>query len=201
MKRLVIAVDCDDVIIASTPVIIDDYNTAYGTSIQLADAHSQDLSVWGVEHDDEAIRRVFNLWETKEYHKLGPIRQSVQALRALKQHHEPHLITGRADFLQTATRQWVESHMPDIFVTMEFTNFIVPTDQMHVRRSKLEACQQIGADILIDDHLHHAEQVAAGGIEVLLFGDYPWNVTGDTSLPPNIVRAKDWQAVLEYCGL
>jgi 5'(3')-deoxyribonucleotidase len=197
MKKLVIAVDCDDVLVGTFPVIIDDYNRRHGTYITLADAYSDDLNVWGVKSDDEAIHRVFQLWRDNGYEDLLPVHQAVEVLNELKQRHELHLITGRADFLQEGTRRWIEKNLPNIFASMEFTNYIVPTIETHISRSKLEVCKAIGADVLIDDHFHHAQQVAAGDVTVLLFGDYPWNRV-EGSLPTGIVRVKDWQAVRRY---
>lgn len=179
------------------PVIIDDYNKRHGTHITLAEAYGNDLKVWGVEHDDEAIRRVYQLWKDNGYEDLVPIHQAVEVLSELKQHHELHLITGRADFLQEGARRWIEKNLPNIFASMEFTNYIVTESEAHVSRSKLEVCKAINADVLIDDHFYHAQQVAAGGVTVLLFGDYPWNQV-DEPLPVGIIRIEDWLAVQRY---
>ncbi len=48
---------------------------------------------------------------------------------------------------------------------------------------------------LIDDHLHHALTVAECDINVLLFGDYPWNQA--SHLPDTIRRVRDWHEVAE----
>lgn len=197
MKQLVIAVDCDDVIVETMPVIVRHYNETYVTNLTLADVYSKNLTAWGVDNEDEAIRRVNDFME-KHAESLKPLQHAVDTLVELSQRHEMHLITGRADFLQQATEQWVERHLPGLFTSIEFTNYVVISDQVHTSRTKLEVCQQIKADILIDDHIHHASQVAAGGITVLLFGAYPWN-TSDVILPSNIIRVSDWHQVLEYC--
>jgi uncharacterized HAD superfamily protein len=60
----------------------------------------------------------------------------------------------------------------------------------------VEVCTQLQADLLIDDHLHHATEVAKADIPVLLFGDYDWNRTD--SLPTGITRAADWEGVRAY---
>ena len=51
----------------------------------------------------------------------------------------------------------------------------------------------LGADILIDDHIAHAEDVAAAGLKAIVFGDYPWNQK--EMLPEGMVRCADWTSV------
>lgn len=60
---------------------------------------------------------------------------------------------------------------------------------------KAQVCQDIGADLLIDDHLSHAELAAKCGVQVFLFGDYPWNKAD--SLSPNITRVGGWGDVAQ----
>ena len=62
--------------------------------------------------------------------------------------------------------------------------------------TKAEICAEIGADYLVDDQPKHCLAAAKAGIKTILFGDYKWN--RDTKLMPNMVRAKNWQEVLEY---
>lgn len=197
MKQLVIAVDCDDVIVETMPLVIQHYNQTYGTNLTLADAYTKDPTVWGVERYEDVVGRV-NAYMEEHAESLKPMQYAIDALVELSQRHELHLITGRADLLQEATEKWIEQHLPGLFTGIQLTNYVVSDDQAHTLRSKLEICQQIKADILIDDHLHHAAQVAGGGITVLLFGAYPWNAS-DIILPSNVIRVKDWHDVLEYC--
>jgi 5'(3')-deoxyribonucleotidase len=182
MKKVVIAIDFDDVVVPTAPQAIQLYNKKYGTSIALKDVYSKDLHVWGVESDEDAVERMHAVLRTDEYKTLAPLQETVAVITSLAQQYELHLVTGRSDFLTEATQQTLTRWLPDIFTSVEFTNFFGPNP-----RSKAEVCRQLGADLLIDDHLHHAEVVAAEGIEVLLFGDLPWNQTAD-DLPPHITR-------------
>jgi len=198
-KRLVIAIDCDDVVVESSPSIVAWYNKQYGTTLHLSDLYkhdADDLPAWGVTSRDEAINRVNEYLSTDEYAQLPPTREAIDTLVWLGERHELHLVTGRADFLESATRQWLVGHFGDLFVSLEFTNFIVPSGHEHKSRSKADVCKQLGADILIDDHLHHAEQVAQADVPVILFGDYPWNQADELS--EKITRLANWSEVREY---
>lgn len=196
-RRLVIAVDCDDVLVDSALAVLDHYHATYGVRVPAAEAYSMDPDLWGVDHIDEAVKRVLRYHQTAEYQQLPPIRDAVGALRTLRDRHEIHLVTGRPDSLRSATLDWLTEHFPDVFASTEFTNFIVPTEHRHVTRSKADVCVGLAADILIEDNPHHARLVAGHGVHVLLYGDYPWNRT-DGVVGPNVTRVRDWAEVLAF---
>ncbi len=188
MNKLVIAIDCDDVIVPTASLILAYYNKKYGTAIALKDFYSNDLSVWDTPDDATAINRVEEYLMSEEYQNAEPFSEAIKVIQALSRWHELHIITGRPDFLTGATTRMLAQYFPDIFKTVQFTNFFGQKS-----RSKAEVCQQLSIDFLIDDHLHHAKAVADCGVQVLLFGDYPWNESLD--LPKGIQRVKSWQAI------
>jgi uncharacterized HAD superfamily protein len=156
----------------------------------LADMYSNDPAVWNAPDDMKAIERVDEYLKTKEYQQAEPFKEAIEAIRILSKHHDLHVVTGRADFLSKATEDMLTQYFPDIFQSVECTNFFTKSS-----RSKAQVCEELGADLLIDDHIHHAEVVAKCGIDVLLFGTYPWNA-GEVSLP-NIKRVASWREVVE----
>jgi 5'(3')-deoxyribonucleotidase len=188
MKHKVIAVDCDDVLVETAPLILRNYNKLYGTHLELKDMYSRDLKVWDVPDAATAIARVEDYLKTDEYRRQPPLREAIEVTKRLAKHHELHIVTGRTEFLAVATQDMLDRYFPGIFQSIEFTGFFGDK-----ARSKADVCQQLNADLLIDDHLHHAEVVANIGIDVLLFGGYPWNRAD--SLPANMRRVKDWYAI------
>ncbi|HJQ09334.1 MAG TPA: hypothetical protein VJ836_07690 [Candidatus Saccharimonadales bacterium] len=190
MKKLKIAVDCDDVIVPTAPLILKHYNKTYGTKIALKDFYSNDLAVWDTPDNATAIQRVEAYIATDEYQRAEPFLEAVRVTRALSQYHELHMVTGRPSFLLKATENMLAQHFPDIFQSIEFTHFFGIKS-----RSKAEVCRELGIDLLIDDHLHHALVVGACGIDVLLFGNYPWNQSA--SLPANVRRVPDWERLAQ----
>lgn len=62
------------------------------------------------------------------------------------------------------------------------------------KRLKSEVCKEIGASVLIDDALKHAEEVASHGIPVLL-PDKPWN---RDYTPPGVVRVQSWNDIVSW---
>lgn len=188
MKRLKIAIDCDDVVVPTASLILNHYNKTYGTSIALKDFYSRDLTIWEVSDSQVAVKRVEDYMTGEEYQTASPFLDAIEVIRELSHHHDLHIVTGRADALTTATKHMLTQHFPEMFKSIEFTNFFSQTPH-----PKADVCKELGVDFLIDDHLHHATTVAACGIDVLLFGNYPWN-RSDT-LPANITRVEDWHEV------
>lgn len=168
MKRLVIAVDCDDVLIPTTPWFVAQYNKQYGTSVTLADAHIESDAIWGVSHD-EMLRRLAQMMNTDDYRLLGPSLEEVEVLRYLAEHHELHLVTARKEVERAATQAVLDRDLAGVFTSMEFVGW---------QGSKGDICQRIGADVLIDDNARHLHNALEHGLSVggaILFGEYPWN--------------------------
>jgi uncharacterized HAD superfamily protein len=188
MKKRTIAVDCDDVIVETAPLIIEHYNQAYGTELELKDTYSHDLARWDAPDIATAVRRIETYLGTEEYQNIAPFIEAIEVIQDLSRRHTLHVVTGRTDFLAAATTDMLARYFPGVFQSVEFTNFFGENS-----RPKATVCQELGVDVLIDDHLHHATTVAECGVEVLLFGDYPWNQSN--ALPANVRRVRNWREV------
>lgn len=199
MKRRVIAIDCDDVIVRTAETTIAYYNKKHGTALTLDKFYSDDLEAWGTTDNATAIKRVNDYIRTDDFIHQEPMQEALAVIRWLKRHHELHIVTGRPLFIEQATKEWLSIHFPDTFASAVFTNFFKLDDNgisSVEPMTKAEVCRQIGADVLIDDHLGHALDVGRADVDVLLFGDYPWNK--HDGLPANIVRVKTWSGVRRY---
>lgn len=191
MSREVIAVDLDDVVVETAQNVIDYYNRVYGTSVVLEEYYDpQYEKVWSTPDVETAVKRVNSYLETDEYFGLPPVEEATSTIRDLNEKYDLHIVTGRPDFVEEATLQWLERHFPDLYDTVVFTNFFSQGDK---KRHKGDICTELGASYLIDDHLEHAFSAANSGVEVLLFGQYPWNRAD--SLPAKIKRVKNWKEV------
>ena len=188
MRRLVIAVDCDDVLVSTTPFLVDAYNKTYGTNATLAQARDASASVW-LDPEEKVIEQWAALCETEEYKQLGPDAQEALILKELAKHHELHLITARKPAERAFTQEMLHRELEGVFTSMEFVGWT---------GSKGEVCRRIGADILIDDnagHLHDAIQNGMPKEGAILFGDYPWNKADNSH--EDLTHCFDWPAVKE----
>ncbi len=197
MNKTIIAVDLDDVIVETAPGVIDHYAKKYGVKVPLEKFYSKDFKgVWGTPDGVTAVRRVNEFLESPEYYHSVPIIEATETIRWLRNKYELHIVTGRPSLVEEATRQWLERHFPDIFETVIFTNSYMSGDKEANIRSKGDVCLQLGATVLIDYNLEHALSAADAGLQVLLFGDYPWNRTD--KLPSSVRRVQAWSEIREY---
>ena len=199
-KRLVVAIDCDDVLLPTSQAIVSNYNRRFGTSLTLEDMYRPaTLERWGTDDDDIAIERVNEFLRSEEHARLVPDPEAIAAVRTLSGDHELHLITGRADFLKEATAQLLDVYFNGCFTSIEHTNYIVPSTSAAVRRSKGDVCANINATVLIDDHLVHGKDALRALDRVIVFGDYPWN--RQDKLSEGMIRCGDWTAVVRELSL
>lgn len=191
MRRLVIAVDCDDVLVPTLERTVDYYNRQHGTKVQLKDFYTPvSMEIWGTDSEQVSVDRVGEFIRSDEFAQIPPMVGTIKSVAKLATQHELHLVTGRASDLEPVTVAMLDAYFPGCFTSIEHTNYFHQSKS----RSKGEVCQQIGADVLIDDYIVHGESVLSHGVErVIVFGSYPWNAS-DT-LIEGMVRCNDWNAV------
>jgi 5'(3')-deoxyribonucleotidase len=192
----IIALDCDDVIVATGELLVNHYNQLHGTTVRPQDFYSKDYEhVWRAE-PETATRDLFAYLLTEEYIQLAPMENAAAVLRKLAEQYTLYIVTGRPDETEQATLQWIEKYLPGIFEQVIFTNFFKLNDSKGALRTKADVCKELGAQWLVDDHLYHIHNVADQGITGLLFGDLPWEQLESPS--PHIVKIKDWQGLEAY---
>lgn len=198
-KRLVIAIDCDDVLITTARHILDYYNERFGTQVgfeHFYDTSDSSLDIWGVASRDEAIQRVAQFLHSDKHAEIAPDPEVILAIKSLARQHELHLVSGRLDSLRPVTERMLQDYFPGCFKTIEHTNFIAPLGTDIIRRSKGDICRSINADILVDDHPHHASAALAADVKkVILFGDYAWNRR--ETFAGGVVRCENWPSAIK----
>lgn len=184
-KKLIIAIDCDDVLVHTTPFFLNAYNQKYGTYVTLADTQDEHLPSWQAP-PTVVNERWVALMDNDDYRALCPGPDEVRILRQLAQRHELHLITARREEERAFTQAMLDRELAGVFTSMEFVGW---------GGSKGQICARIKADVLIDDNISHLRDAVACGMppaSVILFGDYPWNAGDDA-----FVRCLDWPSVIE----
>ncbi len=191
--RTTIAVDLDDVLFDFVGRFFRWHNERFGSNLQVQDMVFERLwQVWGGTKE-EAAERIPRFFHEVDLLNLGPIHGAIAALDKLKLLYKLAVVSARDPSTTAITRVWIEKYFPGLFdqIALGIAN---PLDRSKLM-SKAEVCMRLGAGVLVDDQLVHAYECAEAGIRALLFGHNPWN-RSDT-LPPNVVRVRDWDAVCE----
>lgn len=193
MSKPVIAVDLDDVLTAHHDGMISWYNLTYGTELTLADVHSTNPKIWGVDSDEEAIKRVHAYFESDDFKNEKPFPEAIEVLTELSNKYDLIVITGRDYIIEEVTREWLAEHYVNLFRDVHFT---AQYSLEGKSRSKTEIVQTEGVKYFIDDNLFAVSDIAKTGVPGIVFGDYPWN--HDDQLPENVVRCQSWAEVKAY---
>lgn len=193
MTRKVVAIDIDDTLLEHFRVLMDWYNSRYGTHLTLTDYHSDDVSAWGVRRGEDAIRRVHQFFDSPEHIAAEPFPDAQRALAEIARNHDLVIVTARDTIQEEFTHTWLERHFSGLYREVHFT----ATYSLEGKsRSKLDVCQKIGVDYIIDDKLDTCMEMHQAGITAILFGNYPWNQTN--LLPEGMMRCGNWDEVRKY---
>ncbi len=186
-RRLVIAIDCDDVLLNATEFIVDTYNRLYDTKVQLVNAHTSKSNEWGAERG-EVLRRIFDIQHSSEYKAIKPRKDAINSLARLAKEHELHLVTARPTEISDVTEAMIEQCFEGCFTEV---------NHVGLDASKGEVCERIHADIMIDDNIRHLVDAYEHGVRTLVwFGDYPWHESQRVQATLLVVyKCLDWADV------
>lgn len=194
MKREKIAVDLDDVLADHVEAFIEFSNQSFGTNLGVDDYSNHWREMWQVEQAE--VQRRMTLFHVPEHiGALSVKEESREAMTKLSERFELSVVTARVQGIVDITHDWLNSYFPDVFESVHF----VPIWETNERVSKADVCQQIGADLLIDDTAKHCNIVVEAGLSAILFGDYSWNREEPTA--PGVVRCPNWPLVFAELDL
>ena len=193
-----IAVDIDDVLAANAENFVRFSNKRWGTNLKPDDYTEHWAELWKVDFDEVDKRRDVIIKE-QLFLKHRFFDEAKPVLKKLTKNYKLFVVSSRSNRIQKDTIDWINKEYGDIFSGIHFADMWNRTD-LHIlerlKGTKNDVIKQIGADYLIDDQPKHCIAAAKAGIKTVLFGDYKWN--RDLKLRKNMVRARNWQEVLEY---
>lgn len=194
MNKTVIAVDFDDVVGDFNRAFLQYHNQVYGTAVRYEDITDfSACNIFGAKEQDffERLRAFCN----EQHESVQPVAGAVAALQRLHKRYALHVVTSRCESsMRHATEHWLNRWVPDVFSDVHYTNGPVSVKHEAQHKLKSSVCHAIGAAVLIDDALHHAEDAAKANIPVLL-PDRPWN---QGALPTGVSRLHSWESVVNW---
>jgi uncharacterized HAD superfamily protein len=178
-----IGVDIDGVISDSYPVWVSELNGYYRKNITVLEKYEMHLA-YDVPPED-----MNTFFENNMEQLLGTPQPVVGAKEGiegiLRLGHEVVYLTARRPEDEAVTRRWLRRHrIPH--ETVLFSNL----------GGKEKLVRQWSMELFIEDYQLNARKIAASGVPVLLL-DTTYN---QGALPREIVRCKDWPAILQAIG-
>ena len=211
MKRR-LGIDIDETIVYLLHDFLDWHNGEYDT--ELAEERFLSYRWWETLGctKEEAYARAVGYIRTKRdrthpsFHGLEFVEGSLQALDLLSRDYELYGITSRnslweEDTARLSSALYVEPDEGTFFPEIPLVGFageglILPMDRIYsgsiLGKTKLQLCQELGIDTLIDDDADVVRLCAEGGIHVYV-PVRPWNRT--LSSHPLIHRVRGWQEI------
>jgi uncharacterized protein len=187
----VLGVDLDDVVIDFNSAFCEWHNRYYGTSYK-----RKDIVSYGLENickctPDEVHQRVFDFYHTDEHRTAPPVQGAIEGLHELKKKNVLIAATSRPEVVRNLTLEWLHEQSLEVFDSLHFLgHYHGPVER---KISKAKICEEVGAELFIEDSLAHATSIARTGVPVLLF-DTPWNQGFVSAL---ITRVFSWEEILQ----
>lgn len=190
MKKRVIALDIDDVLINFNESLRKFHNARYGTAYARKDIISFELhELWKCTRE-EMVRRIMEHYHSKEHELIEAIEGVHAVLTRHKRKFTYVCITARPESVRAHTLPILERFFPKLIKSAHFLGHL-QLGSAHCK-SKAEVCDELGAVTLVEDSLHNAEVAAMAEIPVILI-DTPWNQS--PTLHPLIRRVFDWNEI------
>ena len=187
-----IAVDIDDVLLDTMPVLLDFYNATYGKDIKYSDLQEYEYLGF-MESNKEVFEDPFPLFNKREnMFKVKPRQDSQKYVHLLAKDHELIALTSRPKHIQQETEEQVRTFFPEIGEIVFNHAKTESTEIGTSERSKAEICKELNIHMLIDDQLRYTND-SHFSLKVLLMNQ-PWN-QGET--PENVIRVQSWQEIYE----
>ncbi len=191
-KKRVLGLDFDNVLMDFYSGINEYHNQKYNTDYSREKCVVVNLEkVWGCT-TEEMHRRIVDFYHSDIHSETPPMAGAREALEKLRDSHSLVVVTSRPNFIKEKTMSWLDKHFPNLFDQVYFTNLYL--GEAKHKKSKAEACKELGVDVFVDDFVSYATDVAQSGTKTLLL-DAPWN--RDVELHPNITRVNSWDHILE----
>lgn len=193
MNNKIIAVDIDEVLSETIDAVLEVNNYEINwMKIAKEDVSSfyfheiERLNIW-IEED---VKIFDKLWLSEKRRDVKPVEWAIEKLNELKSEwYKFIIITARREEFREYTEKRVEQNYPWIFDEIVFTNHY-----MINAVPKSEICKQKWIEIMIEDNLDYAIDMANAGVKVYLM-DRPWNKQYNPEIHKWIIKVNGWSEI------
>ncbi len=190
---MTIGIDLDDVLAAFNMAWLNYHNLKYGTNLTFDQLTTYKYADSFKIPNEIIFPRIFEFYDSEECRNIQPVEGSQDGISKLI-NHKLYVITARDVHIKENTINWIQKFFPNTFQDIVLTNQFT-RDTSLKQEKKSDVCRRLSIDLLIDDGVHNAEEIAECGIKVLLLNK-PWNQVCKED--KNIVRIKFWTEVTNF---
>lgn len=189
----IIAVDLDEVLSETIDQVLE-VNNYEINGIKITKEDVNNYYLYEIERlnlsIEDAVGLFDKLWNSDKKWEVKPIEWALEKLNELKSEwYKFIIITARRDFLKEYTEERVEKNYPWIFDEIIFTNHY---SENAVPKS--EICKQKWIEIMIEDNLDYAIDMANIGVKMYLI-DKPWNKQYNPEIHKWITKVNGWDEI------
>lgn len=192
----IITVDCDDVLSETVDALLKYYGYSIkGVPIKREDVIFHEFNKIRKYHYSfkERIHKDMDFFEHEDsLHLIKPLIWAIEKLNEFKlKWYDICVVTGRPDELREHTLAWLNLNYKDMFKDVYFAN----ADKSNAVL-KSEFCLQLWSELMVEDDLRFARDIASKWIKVYLL-DKPWNQDyndGDKKLW--VIKISTWDEVV-----
>lgn len=124
--------------------------------------------------------------------EIKPVEWSIEKIKELENlWHELFIVTARnSDYFTDYSIEWAKRYYKNAFRNILFSN----QHNGAKYKPKPEICLENGIEIMIEDNLDYALELAKNGIKTFLL-EKPWNIHR-TENHDNIIKVKTWKDIV-----
>jgi uncharacterized protein len=187
--------DLDDTLVNFAGAICLFHNERYGTKLKFEDFFSYDFTkVWGGTREQETTK-VREFFESDGFLDMDVLEGAKEFVSTL-QGDELFIVTSRPLYSQDVTKKQISMHFENQFNKIFHSTHIFGSNGN--KKTKKEICDEIGADVVIEDSADNANSLASDGVKIFLFNK-PWNINQKTDA--RIIRVDHWSDIKSQLNL
>jgi len=185
-----ISIDLDEVTFNTLDALLVFYYNKTGLRFKSTDFHTYDW--WKVLGGSRAdmIVLYYEFYHSPFFDEMIPVKDAIQSIKTLSEGGEAHIVTARPIDQKEKTDRSLQKHAighVPVAYSSDFYN-------EGKARTKVEICQELGIDTIIEDNGGYALSCAEVGINAILF-DRPWN---QDATHDNLVRVDGWKEAMQH---
>ena len=195
MVKEIKAVDVDDILLDTMPVLVRYYNRKFGTNFRLEYYKSYNLGETWEKTPEEVGLILERFLRSKESMQVQPLEGAVEGMRTLTKKYDFVAVTSRPLNVYDKTGDLLRRYFKRGIIEIAHTN---QHGTLASDKSKFEACRKRNIGIIIEDCLEIGIDAARNGMNVILL-NRQWNRPDEDYENPGgrIQRVNNWQEIVE----